>query len=380
MKIFIDARYIQSTYSGIGTYSELLIQALARQDTENQYTVLVHSSFRGDLDLPENFEVIEDDARPVSFATLFRLQKLVRKYDPHIFHAMMPMWPMALRRDVNTVATVYDLQPLLDPYFTSARPAIIRKLYDLFYGVFYRRCFMMADYLIAISHATRHDIARVLPRAAEHTIVIYPGFETEVTTAPTQEQMEMVKEKYDLPERFILYLGSTRPNKNLSRMLDAYQELLKRHPEEKDLRWVMVLKPDRFFDPFFAALRNKGLLRQVHIYDQVSELEKRVLYRSARLLYFPTLFEGFGLPVLEAQGNGLPVLASTHSALPEVAGKGAVLVDAMDVKAITDGLETALYDEQVRAKIVEEGFKNIERFSWDAGAHEVVNMYEHLLK
>lgn len=380
MKIFIDARYLRSIYSGIGTYSELLLQAMGRLDKTNEYTVLVHSSYKGDLDLPENFNVIEDDARPISLKTVFGLQRLVRKYDPHIFHAMMPMWPISLRRDVNTVATVYDLQPLLDPYFTSGRPALLRKAYDIFYSVFYRRCFLMADYLVAISHATRRDIARVIPRAAEHTLVVQPGFESEVSLPPTEEQTELVKEKYDLPERYILYLGSTRPNKNLSRMLDAYQELLKRHPEDKDLRWVMVLKPDRFFDPFFAAVRNKGLLRQVQIFDQVTELEKRVFYRNAKLLYFPTLFEGFGLPVLEAQGVGLPVLASTHSALPEVAGKGAVLVDGMDVSSITAGLEKALYDEDVRREIVEAGHTNIQRFSWDNAAREVLNMYEHLLK
>ncbi len=379
MKIFIDARYIQSTYSGIGTYSELLIQAIGRIDSENEYVVLVHSSFRGELDLPDNFTLIEDDARPVSLRSLFGLQHIVRPYDPDIFHAMLPLWPVGLRHDMNTLVTVYDLQPLRDPHFTAGRPAIVRKLYDFFYGIFYRRCFQMADYLIAISHSTRRDIAALVPRAVENTIVIHPGFETDMAADPTPEQTEMVRDKFNLPQRYILYLGSTRPNKNLTRMLDAYQEVLKRHPDDADLIWVMVLKPDRFFDPFFAAVRSKGLLRRVQIYDQVSELEKRVLYRNAQLLYFPTLYEGFGLPVLEAQGCGLPVLASTHSALPEVAGKGAVLVDALDVAAIADGLEIVLYDEEVRREIIEAGHKNVNRFSWENNAREVLNMYEHLL-
>lgn len=380
MKIFIDARYIQSVYSGIGTYSELLLQALGRQDAVNEYTVLVHSSYRGELDLPENFKVIEADARPVSFSTVFRLQHLVRKYEPHIFHSLLPLWPLRLRKHTNVMATVYDLQPLLDPFFTSGRSALMRYAYDVFYGIFYRRCFILADYLVAISHATRRDLVAVAPAAAEHTLVIHPGFETEVTEPPTDEQIQRVRENHDLPERYILYIGSTRPNKNLAKMLDAYEELLRRHPEDKDLRWVMVLKPDRFFDPFFASVRSKGLLRQVQIYDQISELEKRVFYRKAQLLYFPTCFEGFGLPVLEAQGCGLPVLASTHSALPEVAGKGAVLVDPTDVNAIADGLEAALYDENLRTELVDAGYKNIKRFSWDETAREVLKMYEHLLK
>ncbi len=380
MKIFIDARYLRSAFSGIATYSELLLTAMGRLDQHNSYTILTHSSYRGDLDLPSNFTVIEDDARPVSLRTLFTLQNLVQLYEPDIFHSLMPLWPLALRKNYHTVATIFDLQPILDPYFTSGRGAIKRRAYDIFYYFAYRQCFTLADYLIAISYATKRDVARCFPAAAENLLVVHPGYDAEVTEPPTDEQLALITEKFDLPQRYILYLGSTRPNKNLTRMLDAYEEFLRRHPDDKDLRWVMVLKPDRFFDPFFAAVRKKGLLRQVQILEQVTELEKRILYHNAKLLYFPTMFEGFGLPVLEAQGNGLPVLVSTHSALPEVAGKAAVFVDAEDVTSIADGLETALYDTAVRAEIINLGYENIKRFSWDAAAQETINMYEHLLK
>ena len=380
MKIFIDARYLRDTFSGIATYSELLLKALARLDTHNEYRVLVHSSYRGDLELPDNFEVIEDKARPVSLRTLFGLKSVVRAFQPDIFHALMPQWPVGLRYDCSTVATVFDLQPLLDPYFTSGRTAIKRRAYDLFYGLTYRRCLIQADYLVTISYATKRDIARVVPAAADHVLVIHPGYDPEVTEAVTPEQVARVREKYDMPERYLLYLGSTRPNKNLQQMLDAFEELLRRHPEEKDLRWVMVLKQDRFFDPFFATVRKKGLLRQVQILEQVTELDKRVFYKNAQLLYFATKFEGFGLPVLEAQGNGLPVLASTHSALPEVTGKGGLLVNPDDVTAMADGLETLLYDETVRQQVIAAGHENLHRFSWDGAAREVLNMYEHLLQ
>lgn len=380
MKIFIDARYLRSSFSGIGTYSELLLQAIARQPQEHQYRVLVHSSYRGELGLPENFEIIEDDARPVSLRTLFGIQKLVRDYEPDIFHSMLPMWPLALARDYQVVATVYDLQPLLDVYFTSGRSPLKRKAYDIFYRIAYRQCIGNADYILTISHATKRDIGRTIPQAAEQVLVVHPGFDPDVTQQPTEEQVARVLEKYSLPERFILYLGSTRPNKNLARMLNAFEELLRRHPEEKDLKWVMILKQDRFFDSFFATVRKKGLLRQVHIYDQVTELEKRVFFQKAQLLYFVTMFEGFGLPVLEAQGNGLPVLASSHSALPEVSGKGAVLVDPEDVESMTTGLERALYDLKLRSNLVEHGYENIKRFSWDDAAREVLNLYEHLLQ
>lgn len=380
MKIFIDARYLRDTFSGIATYSELLLQTLGRLDHKNQYVVLTHSSYRGDLELPENFTIIEDDARPVSWRTLLSLKKVVRKHDPDIFHALMPLWPIGIRYDCATMATVFDLQPLLDPYFTSGRPPIKRRMYDLFYHLTYRRCLTLADYLVTISYATKKDIARTVPQAVDHVLVIHPGYEPEETEPPTQDQIQRVREKYDLPKRYLLYLGSTRPNKNLPRMLDAFEELLKRHPEEKDLKWVMVLKADRFFDPFFATVRKKGLLRQVQIYDQVTEVEKRVFYQQAQLLYFATKYEGFGLPILEAQGHGLPILASNHSALPEVAGKGALLVNPDDVDAMATGLESVLYDAALRDELIQAGRHNLNRFSWDQAAREILNMYEHLLK
>lgn len=380
MKIFIDARYLRDTFSGIATYSELLIKALASIDTENRYRVLVHSSYRGDLNLPPNFEVITDSARPVSIRTIFGLKSVVREFEPDVFHALMPQWPLAVRKDCGTIATVFDLQPLLDPYFTSGRGPLKRKAYDIFYRLTYKRCLLLADYLVTISYATKKDISRMVPAAADHVLVVHPGYDPEVTRQPTEEQAQRIAEKYDLPERYILYLGSTRPNKNLPAMLDAFELFLKNNPAEENLRWLMILKQDRFFESFFATVRKKGLLRQVQILDQVTDLEKKVFYHNAQMLYFPTKYEGFGLPVLEAQGNGLPVLASTHSALPEVAGKGALFVNPDDVHAITKGIETLLYDNERRQEIIQHGYDNLARFSWEATARETINMYEHLLR
>lgn len=380
MKIFIDARYLRASFSGIGTYSELLIKALARIDHTNQYLILVHSSYRGNLELGENFEILEDKAPPVSMRTLFTLQNRVREYAPDVYHSLMPLWPLALGRHYKILCTVFDLQPLLDPLFTSGRSPLKRKGYDIFYQYSYRTCLTYADYLLTISYATKRDIARLVPNAAENVLTVHPGFDSTAAETPTAEQTARVREKFDLPERYILYLGSTRPNKNLQRMLDGFEELVKRHPDDENLRWVMVLKPDRFFDTFFATVRKKGLLRRVHIYDQVTELEKRVLYRNAQALYFVTRFEGFGLPVLEAQGHGLPVLASTHSALPEVVGKGGLLADPDDPTSMADQLEKLLFNAEIRESVIANGRQNLKRFSWDECAREVLNMYEHLLK
>jgi len=140
----------------------------------------------------------------------------------------------------------------------------------------------------------------------------------------------------------------------------------------------LVVKPDRFFDPFFAKVRERGLLSRVRIYNQVSEVERRVFYHLATLLYFVTKFEGFGLPVLEAHASGLPVLASTHGALPEIAGRAAILADPDDKDSIIEGLALFFSKPELRDVLVQLGYENVKRFSWKKTAREILNVYQHL--
>jgi glycosyltransferase involved in cell wall biosynthesis len=376
MRIILDARYLKADYSGIGVYSGQLIEALARRDQSNEYVVVVHTSYRGELDLPGNFDVIEDSARPVSLRTVTTLGQSLKRTRADVLHSLMPLAPM-LWRD-RLITTVFDLQPLLDPQFTALRSMPKKLMYDTFYRFMYPASLHRADYVLCISHATKHELLRLFPDTADKVLVIPSGIPEESFERPGEEQIERVREKYALPQRYIFYLGSTRPNKNLLRMVDAFEEFLKNHPDEDDLHFVMILKPDRFFDPLFAEIRQRGLLRRIQIHEQVSEAEKRVFLSEAWMLYFATKFEGFGLPVLEAQALGVPVLVSRHSSLPEVAGKHAIYCNPDDTESIVAGLEQA-HDPDVRKDLIEHGPANAHRFSWDVAAKEILDMYEHLL-
>lgn len=376
MRIILDARYIKADFSGIGIYSGQMIEALARQDQSNEYIVMVHSSYRGELDLPGNFDVIEESARPVSLRTVGTLAHSLKKLNADVLHSLMPLAPLMWRN--RLVVTVFDLQPLLDPQFTARRSLPKKIMYDGFYRFVYPACLRRADYILCISHSTKHDLLRHLPETGDKVLVIPPGIAEESFARPDAEQVERVREKYGLPERYVLYLGSTRPNKNLLRMVEAFEQFLARHPEHDDLHFVMILKPDRFFDPLFAEIRQRGLLRRVQIHEQVTEAEKQVFLSEADLLYFATKFEGFGLPVLEAQALGVPVLVSRHSALPEVAGKHAIYCSADDTESMVHALEQA-QDSDIRQGLIENGPANARRFSWQDTAKEILDMYQHLL-
>lgn len=377
MRIAIDARYLKADFSGIGVYSENLLEALAVEDSENEYIVVVHSSYRGELALGDNFEVITDRALPVSVRTVATLHSKLLRYDPEVLHSFYPLVPMLWRRKLLT--TIHDLQPLYDRQFTGGRPAPKRWLYDSFYRIFYPAAIRRADFLISDSFATKEYLLDMFPTASDKILVVHGAPGRECFRHVSEEEVDRVREKYSLPKRYMLYLGSTRPNKNLQMMLDAFEEFLRRCPEQDDLYWVVVVKTDRFFDPFFARIREKNMLRRVQIHEQISEQEKVVFYNQAELLYFVTKFEGFGLPVLEAQAQGVPVVTSSHAALPEVAGSGALICDPDDLDSIVDALERFYQERGVRERLVDAGQHNVQRFSWKKAAGEIVDMYNHLL-
>jgi glycosyltransferase involved in cell wall biosynthesis len=377
VRIAIDARYLGAEFTGIGVYSRHLLESLSRLDHENEYLVVTHASYRGALELADNFEVVTDSSRPVSLRTLCTMQRALAPFEADVLHSLFPLAPLLWRKKLVVMA--YDLQPLLDPQFTGMRHPVLRSLYDLFYRFSYPACLRKADYVISTSYATKQDIKMLFPDVAEKVLVVHGGIAPEEISRPSPEEIERVREKYDLPRRFLFYLGSTRPNKNLMRMLEAFEEFSRRHPEHHDLHWVMVVSQDRFFDPVFARIRERNLLGRVRIHEQVSEAEKAVFFSQAELLYYVTKWEGFGLPVLEAQGIGLPVLASTHASLPEVCGTAALMADPDDTDSIVEALEKFYADPGLRRVMIERGLENVKRFNWDKVAREVLALYTHLL-
>lgn len=378
MRIALDARYLKEDYSGIGVYSENLIEALASCDRRNEYVVITHTSFRRTLRLADNFEVVSYPAPPVSLRSIATLHTFVRRLGADLLHSLFPLSPLLW--DGKLLVTVHDLQPLMDPHFTGRRPMMKRFLYDTFYRTAYPAVMRKADCLVCDSYATLRWVRDLYPDVAGKALVVYGGIDPDCANPPTENEIEHARSKYDIPDRFLFYIGSTRPNKNLNMMLDAFEEFVRRYPEHEDLCWVLVVKPDRFFDPFFARVTERKLLSRIRIYSQVSEVERRVFYHLATLLYFVTKFEGFGLPVLEAQASKLPVLASTHGALPEVAGKGAILVDPDDRDSIVEGLARFFGEPQLRDLLIEAGQQNVQRFSWKKTAREILNIYTHLFE
>jgi glycosyltransferase involved in cell wall biosynthesis len=378
MRVVIDARYLDGTFSGIATYSRDLLEHLSRVDTETQYTVLVQRGFRSRMELGPNFTVRSYDAAPVSTGTLFKLGSALEDMQPDLVHSLFPIVPLSM--DIPQIVTVHDLQPFIDPDFSGRRPRLLRWAYNRFYRWVYPAAFHRAKWILCVSHSTRDDLAELMPSITPKLVVVHSGLDRAKLNIPSDEAVKKVREKYELQGPYAIYFGSTRPNKNLANMVKGFSKVLRRDdPTLSNMTFVMAVKPDRFFRSVERTIQVRGLTGRVKILPQVDEETKRALLAGSHAMFFATKYEGFGFPALEAMSYGVPVLAGASGALPETCGDAAVLVDPHDTDSIADGMHAILTDENLRLKLKEHGPRQAAKFDWNYTAEVVRDIYRLLV-
>lgn len=229
-----------------------------------------------------------------------------------------------------------------------------------------------ATRVIAISQATARDLQAAYGTPAAKIRVIYEATAGWERTDETSQQT--VRQKYGLERPYALFTGSIQPRKNLDRLIAAYARLHAAEP----LSWDLALTGARGWlsDPLYEQVHALGLEERVRFTGYVPDDDLLALLSGARFFTFPSLFEGFGLPVLEAQSVGVPVMTANNSSLPEIAGDAALLVDPTDVDAIADAMLRLSQDEALRQRLIEAGYENVKRFSWTKAAAETLAVLE----
>jgi glycosyltransferase involved in cell wall biosynthesis len=378
MHIAIDARYLDGTFSGIGTYSKCLLEALAVADQKGRYSVVVREGFDQPLALGPNFTLLSEDSAPISARTLVGLGRTLERLHPDAVHSLHPLAPLDCR--VPQLVTVHDFQPFLDPEFSAGRIKPLEWAYQGFYRWAYPACLRRAQWILCVSQTTRDDIAALLPSLIPKLIVVRSGISPEHFDPPEASVIDHVRRQHSLRKPYGVYYGSTRPNKNLVALVEAFARFRKECPRESaDLQIVLIVKRDRFFRAVEKAIRALRLEQDVRVMPQVSEGEKRAIVAGARALLFPTKYEGFGFPVLEAMAMGVPVLASTSGALPEVCGDAALLVDPFRVESIAEGMTAVLTERRTRERLKAAGPLRARQFRWSDTAEIVRDIYHLLL-
>jgi len=287
--------------------------------------------------------------------------KLELVHDPT---GCMPLMLTKARR----VATIHDVIPYIYPETST-------KLDWLIYRFWLPLAVRRLDAIITDSQQSKEDIVRYLPVKEENVFVI-PCAASANYRPLERAEVKATIERYDINFPYILYVGSLESRKNLPRLLEAYNRFHQQFP-----KWKLVIVGARKwkFSPIFETVQRLGLQSHVHFTGYVEEEDLPALYNGAELFVFPSLYEGFGLPVLEAMACGTPVITSNSSSLPEVAGDAALLIDPYDVDAIAGAMKQVLSDPALASTMRKKGLDRAQQFTWERTARETLAVYEQVL-
>lgn len=242
-----------------------------------------------------------------------------------------------------------------------------------------------AKRVLTISNSSRDDIIREYGVSNEKVVTIYPGIKEVITLKPHIYSMNVLKAKYGISDNYILFVGTLQPRKNITRLIEAFAETLthaERNAElrKKNLQLVIVGKKGWLYEPILQTPENLGIEDKVKFLDGVNDDELTLFYKHAICYVLPSLYEGFGLPVLEAMQYGCPVITSSVSSLPEAGGKAALYVDPGNVEDIAKKMMQLITDEKLRDALIVKGNEQVKMFSWEKTARETLKVLEEVGK
>lgn len=363
---------------GIGRYAyEILTRMYAIRKEDLFYS---HISFRIYLpqtsrsDMPKetswwHYRVVG----PKKLWTFFGLPFALKKDKPRADVVFSPTHYIPRFITTPRVMSIMDVSYLSFPELFKAK-----DLHQLVHWTKYAA--RHAKLICTISEFSRNAIIRAYRASPRQVVVTYPGL---VTLNTTKQHMQLVDKKYAIAKHYILSVGTIQPRKNYSRLIEAFSLFLQKNKQKfGTIDLVIVGKKGWLYDEILQAPKRFGVEKQVKFLDFVPDSDLPALYRNALCFALPSLYEGFGLPVLEAMAQGCPVVVSHSSSLPEIAGKAGVYVDPTKVESIANGLLTAVRQRNLmQGKIrVKKGLEQVSKFSWDKAAKETLDLLERVGK
>jgi glycosyltransferase involved in cell wall biosynthesis len=368
--IGIDARKLKDF--GIGSYIRNLLEALARHPESQRYRFRVYLR-RADRETyvapSSNFETAVEDAPGYSLSEITRFAWRLWRDRLDLFHATHYVLPPLPRG--RAVVTIHDIIHLLYPQFLPNRLA------HFYARIMIRRALDRANRIITVSYNTKRDLLEHFGVVGDRVEVIYNGVSPAFQPDVPESERQRVEARYGLARPYLLFLGGEKPHKNVQNVLRAFAQARRQHGLPHELVLAGPLPKDTArLEALVAALDLGQSVKRPGI---VEDADLPGLYAGADAFLYPTLYEGFGLPVIEAMSCGVPVLTSSNSALREIAGGFAYLVDPMDVEAIAHGIAVLTGDAKVRADLTELGKKRALDFSWDKAAAKTLEVYASAL-
>ncbi len=371
--ITIDARMLSA--SGIGTYIQNLVPEIISAYKNIKFNVLGNrsdlqqSSFAGKA----NVSLIDCDSPVYSVTEQFEFSRRIPKGTTLLWspHYNVPLIPTSAQKRLVTIHDVFHLA-------FSDQLNLRQKTYA---RLMLNAAVRLSNKIVTVSNFSKTEIMKYTKISSNKISVIHNGINIEQFKVLRGPDINHTKIKYGLPEKFILFVGNIKPHKNLKRLLVAYEKLYKQ--DLKDYGLVMVGKKDGFItgdNELFRILKNKSALQERVLFTgSVETAELSAIYNSASMLVFPSLYEGFGLPPLEAMACGCPVIVSNTASLSEVYGDAAYYVDPYNPESIAEGIHKLLYDKGLRQGLIQKGFKRTKMFTWKNSVEKHMNIFEEVI-
>lgn len=368
MRIVLDARKLHDF--GIGTYIRNLVTELGRLDHDSEYVLLTKPEDAATAAAAgPNFRAVVETSRPYSLAEQWHVPMAAARARADLLHEPHYVLPPLTR--CRTVVTIHDCIHLRFPEYLPSRAAFV------YAHAMIRLAARKADRVLTVSDASKRDILHYTGVAPEKVVVVHNGLDARFATAPDAEAMDRVRQRFQLDHPFVLYVGNIKPHKNLERLIAAFASMRADGPES--LKLVVIGDETSKHPGLRQAVHRHRLDKHVRFFGFQPAATLVTFYRLARAFVFPSLYEGFGLPPLEAMANETPVVTSNLSSLPEVAGDAALLVDPYDVASIAEGIRRAVTDEPLRQQLIAKGRARAREFSWARAAADTLAVYREVL-
>jgi glycosyltransferase involved in cell wall biosynthesis len=382
LRIVFDVRHIKDF--GIGTYIRNLLGALAEVDSTNHYFLTIQPADIQELaGLPPNFEPVAYHRSDSEKIEHIAFPMFVKKFAADLIHMPLNQIPFFMPKPY--VVTIHDMSSLLFGGRSGMRENF--RLYT------FRRGLMRADRVIAVSEATRRDVEQMLGIPSSRIRQVYsapdPRFldhhalSTASDAGPDVWEIEKRRqmERYQINYPFILYSGRIQPHKNIPRLVEAFAVLrgeLEGHPVYGNLRLIIIGDEISRHPEVRRTVIQTRMEHCVRFLGFVPFDTLRVFYTAAEAFIFPSLYEGFGLPPLEAMASGTPVVSSAASSLTEAVAEAAMIINPENVFDIARGIREVLLDQDLRARLIKSGFERVKQFSWHRTATEVLEVYNEV--
>src|SRR5579862_4827765 len=373
MRVAIDVR--RAGDFGIGTYIRNIVNQFARSDDGNEYLLIGQQAHVQQFDpLPENFTLLEYPSDPGSFHTHMHLPYLLHKRGVDLLH--MPWFYAPAIVPSRLVLTVHDLTDVLVP--PPGLPAMMQAG-RLFFA---RRALTRADRILAVSHSTKREISRMFDVPEGKIEVVYNALDERFLREPASADADRTLERLAVTDPFVLYAGNIKPQKNLPRLIEAFavaKAELRDHPVYSKLKLLLIGDSAEEHSDLRRAVLRSRLQSDVRFLGFVPQTVLRVFYARASAFLFPSLYEGFGLPPLEAMAHGAPVLTSSVSSLPEVFSQAALLANPENIFEIARGIRQILTEDVLRETLIRRGYELVQKYSWERSAEQVREVYRSVV-